>query len=536
MTHLSMTHLLSMINVAIARFVRLNITPVAGRALALVAVLLGIAGAAQAQAERRVALVLGNGAYQNVPKLINPVPDAQAVSATFKSLGYDVIEAYDTDLPTLQRTIKQFREKLDGAKAAVFYYAGHGIAVKDDNFILPVDARLQKESDIDFNTVPLRFVINQMEQETKVNIVLLDACRDNPFEEQLKRSLGTRSSTISRGLAAIDTNSTHGLLISFATSPRNVAYDGTDNANSPFTRALLRHMPEPGVPISVVMDRVREDVYKATNEKQRPWVNTSIIGEFFINPKKADALVASANPAQAMPIATGAAATPPRSTDNVELTFWESVQKAGTVDEYKAYLSAYPAGTFAALAKSRIETLQRGSGIAAKPARAVGDTSVAGTATTERNLKLKPGDIREIHDRLRLLSFDPGASAAKFGPQARGAITNWQKSRNFPDTGFLTEAHRNDLLNQTDEQYARWKAAAPMAPVANRKVPQAERPVKRTIREAQSRRVRNVDEYDSDPAPINRRPPPQPGTGAVIGGAILGGVVGGALGGAFRRR
>lgn len=499
---------------------------------------------ASANADRRVALVIGVGAYQSVPKLANPVPDAQAVSAVLKSLGYDVVEGYDTDLAGTQRTIKQFREKLSGAAAAVFYYAGHGIAVKDENYILPVDAKLSKEADVDFNTIPLKFVISQMEQETKVNIVLLDACRDNPFEEQLKRSLGTRSAMIGRGLSAVDTNSTHGLLISFATSPRNVALDGEQNSNSPFTTALLRHMASPGVPVSVVMDRVREDVYRSTNEKQRPWVNTSIIGEFFINPKPKEvpAVVASTDPGAAgvstiPPISTTPAPGPGlagRSMDSAEVTFWESVQKSGTVDEYKAYIAAFPAGTFAALARSRIEKLQNE---ADKKIRAVGDTNIAGTATTEKSLKLSGNDVKEIHDRLRLISFDPGASATKFGPKSRAAVTEWQKSRNFPDTGFLTDAQRNALLNQTDDQYERWKntaalAVAPQGRTVTGAAP-AQRPVKRTIVQEQRRRTR---EYAVDrPIPANGRRTGGDG-GSAVGAAIIGGVVGGLVGGAIGRR
>jgi uncharacterized caspase-like protein len=542
-----------MVTAAFQRVVRALAVPARGIALALAA-LLGFASIVSAQEDRRVALVIGVGAYQNVPALSNPVPDAQAVSALFKSLGYEVIEAYDTDLIAMQRTIKTFRERLDGAKAAVFYYAGHGIAVKDDNYILPVDAKLGKESDVDFNTVPLRFVVNQMEQESKVNIVLLDACRDNPFEEQLKRSLGTRSAMVGRGLAAIDTNATHGLLISFATSPRNVAYDGTSNSNSPFTRALLKHMPEPGVPISVVMDRVREDVFRATNEKQRPWVNTSIIGEFFLNPRpRAPQAMVAANsavplPAAAMPapVAAPAQASAP-SGSSAEVAFWDSVQKSDRLDEYKAYLAAYPAGIFAGLARTRIENLEKaGPGRALRP---VGDTNVAGTATTENNLKLGADAVRETTDRLRLAGFDPGAAAAKFGPRARAAITAWQKAQKYPDTGFFTEAQRNALLNATDEQYARWKNAQPMTPASAGKAgtnTQAERPAKRSIQEAQrqrrERRAGEDREYDVEPTPIarNRRRAPAEdgggsGAGSTLGAAILGGVIGGAIGGGFRR-
>lgn len=520
--------------------------------LGLAILLSGFVAGAAAQQDRRVALVMGVGAYQSVPALANPVQDAQAVSAMLKSLGYEVIEGYDTDLITMQRTIKQFREKLDGASAAIFYYAGHGISVKDDNYILPVDARLNKEADVDFNTVPLRFVINQMEQETKVNIVLLDACRDNPFEEQLKRSLGTRSAMVSRGLAAVDTNTTHGLLISFATSPKSVAFDGAAASNSPFTRALLKHMAEPGVPVSVVMDRVREDVFKATNEKQRPWVNTSIIGEFFINPKREPtAVVAAANaaplPAAAMPAPVAAPQPQPgQSATAAEVAFWDSVQKSDRVDEYKAYLAAYPAGIFAGLARTRIDNFEKNnSGRALRP---VGDTSVAGTATTEKNLRLSGEAVKETSDRLRLAGFDPGASATKFGPKARAAITEWQKRERFPDTGFFTEAQRNALLNTTDEQYSRWKSATAIAPVnAGRAVTnsQADKPVKRSIQESQRRRREapgESREYDVAPQPMagnnNRRRAPannDSGVGSAVGAAILGGVIGGALGGAFRR-
>lgn len=235
---------------------------------------------AQAATDRRVALVIGNSAYTAVPRLANPQRDATAISASLKRLGFEVVEGYDLKMDEMTGIVREFAQKLDGAKAGVVYYAGHGIAVGDENYLIPVDASLKSEADLDFRAVNVQLILRQMQRDERVNILILDACRDNPFTTQL----AAKSRSVARGLTAIDTQSASGILIAFATDPRSTALDGEKDGNSPFTSALLKHIETPEVSITTVMDRVRADVWENTGKKQKPWTNSSIIGEFKMNP------------------------------------------------------------------------------------------------------------------------------------------------------------------------------------------------------------------------------------------------------------
>ena len=174
-----------------------------------------------AQAERRIALVIGNSAYQNTAELKNPKNDAADMAASLRRLGFEVFEGHDLDKRSMERMIRQFGVKLSGADLALFFYAGHGVAIGGQNYLVPTDARLASEGDADFEGLPLTLVLKQMEREAKTSIVLLDACRDNPLARNLARTMGTRSSQVSQGLAEVRTGV--GTLIGFSTQPGNVA-------------------------------------------------------------------------------------------------------------------------------------------------------------------------------------------------------------------------------------------------------------------------------------------------------------------------
>ena len=161
------------------------------RIVTLFALALGLVTfASAASADRRVALVIGQSAYQHAPALANPANDAKAVAAALERLGFDVVSGFDLGNADLRKTVRAFADKLAGADVALFFYAGHGLQVGGENFLIPIDAAIQTEADLDFNAVKMDLVSRQMERETKVKIVMLDACRDNPFEKQLSRSMG----------------------------------------------------------------------------------------------------------------------------------------------------------------------------------------------------------------------------------------------------------------------------------------------------------------------------------------------------------
>lgn len=298
----------------------------------------------QALAAKRVALVIGNSAYQHVPMLPNPDNDAGDMAAKLKALGFEVVVGRDLDLSGVRRTVRDFVGKLDGADLALFYYAGHGLQVNGENYIAPVDARLTSYIDLEFEAVPMNLVLSAMERETRVNLVFLDACRDNPLAVNLARSMGTRSSSIGRGLAKVGTGV--GSLIAFATQPGNVALDGAGR-NSPFTAALLRHLGKPGRDITRELTDVRRDVLEATDGKQVPWDSSSLTGEVVLNPATAP-LAATAGSA-----GSGGAA---------ELAYWETIKEASDRDLFDAYLQQYPDGAFASLARAKIRIIERAAG------------------------------------------------------------------------------------------------------------------------------------------------------------------------------
>jgi hypothetical protein len=234
-----------------------------------------------AAAPDRVALVIGNGAYTNVSPLANPSNDAADMAAALRRIGFDVVEGRDLDKRGMEAKIIEFSRKLDAANLALFFYAGHGLQVGGKNYLVPIDAKVERAADLSFETIDVSHVLAQMEADKRVNLVFLDACRDNPLARSLARSMGTRSTTVGQGLASIQ--SAIGTMIGYATQPDNVALDGSGR-NSPFTTAMLKHLPTPGVDISVLMRRVRADVVQATNQKQVPWDHSSLMGDVVLVP------------------------------------------------------------------------------------------------------------------------------------------------------------------------------------------------------------------------------------------------------------
>ncbi|NVO14654.1 MAG: tetratricopeptide repeat protein [Rhodoplanes sp.] len=229
----------------------------------------------------RVALVVGNSAYRFAPPLGNPEHDAGDMATALRRIGFDVVEGQNLDRRGMDDAVREFGRKLDRADLAVFFYAGHGLQVAGKNYLVPVDAKLERPGDLALDAVDVSLVLAQMEADKRVNLVFLDACRDNPLSRSLARSLGTRSASVGSGLASIQ--SALGTLIAYATQPDNVALDG-EGRNSPFTTALLRHLATPGTDIGTVMRRVRADVVTATREKQVPWDHSSLIGEVVLVP------------------------------------------------------------------------------------------------------------------------------------------------------------------------------------------------------------------------------------------------------------
>ena len=339
---------------------------------AIFAVFLGVVTlATAAQAENRVALVIGNAAYVNTAPLANPGNDVGDIAAALRRLNFQVIEGRDLDKRSMERTIRQFAVGLTGADVALFYYAGHGLQIGGQNYLVPTDAKLSGEGDLDFESVPLSLVVKQMEREAKTSLVLLDACRDNPLGRNLARSMGTRAAQIGQGLAEVRTGV--GTLIGFSTQPGSVSLDGTGR-NSPYAAALLDHIEVPGKDVSAVLVSVRNDVLKATAGRQVPWEHTSLTGQVFLRP--------------APRLAAGSGKDYDKQ---MEIAYWNSVRDAKSAAAFQAYLERYPRGTFAGLARTMIADL------AQKPnAPTQANATIASQGAGSR-AKGRPGRRRSPH-------------------------------------------------------------------------------------------------------------------------------------------
>jgi uncharacterized caspase-like protein len=233
-----------------------------------------------AAADKRVALVVGNSAYVQAAPLPNPVNDAGDMAKALTEVGFEVILGLDLAKPAFDAKVREFARALEKADVALFFYAGHGLQASGKNYLVPVDAALRIERDLDFEAVSVDFVLKQMEleREGKTNVVFLDACRDNPLARNLARSMGTRSTAIGQGLAQVQTGV--GTFIAYSTQPGNVALDG-QGRNSPFTAALTKGLKDPGRNLTSVMIEVRKDVLAATEGKQVPWDHSALTGEFY---------------------------------------------------------------------------------------------------------------------------------------------------------------------------------------------------------------------------------------------------------------
>ena len=231
--------------------------------------------------QKRVALVVGNSAYESTSPLANPRNDATDMAAVLTRLGFQVIEGLDLDKASFDRKVRDFAETLSGAAVSLFFYAGHGLQVAGQNYLVPVDAKLSTGAALDWEMIRLDLVQRTMERETETSILFLDACRDNPLGRNLARAMGTRSAQIGRGLAASEAGV--GTLISFSTQPGNTALDGSGR-NSPFASSLAKRLTTSGDDLSAVLIDVRNDVRKETQNQQVPWEHSALTGRFYFNP------------------------------------------------------------------------------------------------------------------------------------------------------------------------------------------------------------------------------------------------------------
>ncbi len=400
-----------------------------------------------ALADKRVAFVVGNAAYRAVPQLPNPAIDAKAMAAVLRNVGFEVVEGTNLTRDKMTEKLLDFGKKAEGADVAVFFYAGHGIAVNNTNYLLPIDADLKSEMDVKLGAaINVDLTLEQTMADAKVKLVFLDACRDNPFAARIRSAKATRSVAVNSGLAEM--KSGEGTLLAFATGPGQTALDGDVGNHSPFTRALISNIAKPGVEIQQAMTRVRAQVNEETNKNQLPWGHTNLIGEVYLNPQAAPAEQPAAS--TDTPAATTVASAAPTASA-MEVEFWRSVKDSNKPEELNAYLASYPNGAFKALALGRIAKLQdNGQSSATRNlTTAVDPDTFAQEAdqTSEDQIGLDRSQRRDVQRRLTGLGFDNKATG-KFDDTTRSLIKRWQASRGYPVTGYLNTLQHKALLGE----------------------------------------------------------------------------------------
>ena len=285
---------------------------------------------------RRVALVVGNAGYRHATRLANPRNDARDMAAALAELGFDVVRGLDLEGEAFYRRIDEFEKRTEGARAALFYYAGHGMQLGDANYLLPVDAKPDSERVLKGTAVKLDDVLAGMKSD--IRLVFLDACRDNPFLNSIARARGVRSSAMHRGLKRVD-DVQGGMFIAYATAPGDVAADG-GSRNSPFTAALKLHIGEPGMEINQVINRVRRTVV-AAQPAQRPWHSSSLHDDFFFAP-------ASSSPGGSPPV--------PRVDPAEEQ--WEQIKSSTNIAHFERFIRTYSNSPLVPAAQARLEQLR----------------------------------------------------------------------------------------------------------------------------------------------------------------------------------
>ena len=299
------------------------------RALAMALVCVAVATAANARGQR-IALVIGNGNYQHpdLPKLANPTNDAEDMARALRGFGFEVIERKNQTLEGMNQAISEFGSKIGGSEVALFYYAGHGIQVKNQNYLIPVNARIESEASVPYQGVNLNQILDEMDNgKSGANIVMLDACRNNPITGKFR-------SGQSRGLASPG-SAPKGTVIVYATDPGNVASDGTGR-NGLFTAGLLTAFKGKDLTLDGVLTAASAEVEKASGQTQTPYVN----GPKTLQKSFHFRVTVEPGPGE------------------IEKTFWTSIERSNDAADFEAYLQKYPAGSYKALAENRLKKLK----------------------------------------------------------------------------------------------------------------------------------------------------------------------------------
>jgi uncharacterized caspase-like protein len=455
------------------------------RLAAFVAAVLAVCLANQsALAGKRVALVIGNSSYQNVAALANPANDAGAIAEMFRKASFDVAESRrDLKYMDMRRALRDFADKARGADIAVIYFAGHGLEVDGTNYVVPVDAVLERDADVDDEAIGLNRILLAAEPATKLRLVILDACRDNPFAKKMKRTIASRS--LGRGLIGVEANRPN-TFIAFAAKEGSTAADG-DGRNSPFSRALLKHLTRPGLDIRKAFGYVRDDVMSATGNQQEPYTTNSLGGDDV-------ALVP-------------APASPPAASGNANADIrrdYELAQRVGTKEAWDSFVAANPSGFYTDLAKAQRNKLaaetarlaatekarkaaEEQARLAAEGARASEQAKAAAQSKAAEEARLAAERKKQIEDE-RLAAAEQAKTAAQAKAEDERLTLEKtrleaEKAKKLGEAKIASAAQATPKPDKPDADKSAGPAVASLTPSgpANPEVPKADQPTQQNL-------------------------------------------------------
>lgn len=387
-------------------------------------------------AEKRVAFLVGNAAYDHAPDLDNPIRDTELIASTLVDLDFEVSMFSNLDRDQIGRELSLFLKNTEGADVTLFYFAGHGLQYDGQNYLVGIDAKLETEFDISSEALDLSKVIELLERNSRAALVFIDACRDNPLANAFyAQNFSQTRALTTRGLAPM-TRSFQGSMITFSASPGQVAYDGT-GANSPFAAALARHLPTENLEVLSLMKRVIRDVKTETGDLQTPMVTNDLTAEIYMRLGGGEGAVLALQQEEA---------------------FFEAASEIGTLRAWDIYLSRFPSGQMRDMALAAREALQVQE-ISKQADVEIADLTpqvIARDIVTsiETNIGLDREDNRAVQSALNALGYDAGPEDGIMGQRTRQAIANFQAAAGMSPTGVISVTTAAELgleLSRTEE-------------------------------------------------------------------------------------
>ncbi len=372
-----------------------------------------------AEAAKRVALLIGNEKYEATSQLNNPANDVELMKQSFEDAGFDTVTTvHDVDRGSMVKALRDFEDTATGADVAIIYYSGHGMEMNGENFLLPVDVSLKTDKDVEDEAIPLDRVQRSLEGATRLKLVILDACRNNPFEQSMTRSISTRA--VSRGLARVEPESAD-LLVAFASKAGTVAMDG-EGKNSPFATALSKYLTEPGVDVRIALGKVRDEVVSATNREQEPFVYGSLGGaQIFLNIKEVNINVTNnGNTQELSPNGQSAAAAD-----------WQNIRDLADKDLIEVFLTKHGSDpVYKMLAEKKLKLLEEAAQTSVTPDEIAWEALKQSTdaAALTRFLERYPDSKHKAEAEVQIAALEP------------------KKGLNISQTGKDTQASRDCYL------------------------------------------------------------------------------------------